>query len=178
MTVEYNTLWQGDYISVVSPKNVPYECVLDSNCVLAIPLKDGLIGIRSEVVPSYEILDENQNLHFYTVVAGMVEDGESYEDALYRELKEETGVTILEGELFEFSTIPLFKVLANRFKLYIVDIKEYTEEEPLGDGGDIEAQSTTDWVTMEDLKNIITLGGNYDMTLLLAYYILLDRGAQ
>lgn len=176
MTAEYHTLWQGDYISVVSPKDTQYECVLDSNCVLAVPIKDGLIGIRSEVVPSYEILDESMNTHFYTVVAGMVEYGESYEDALYRELKEETGVTILEGELFEFSTIPLFKVLANRFKLFVVDIKEYTEEEHMGDGGEIEAESTTEWVTMSELKSIITTGGNYDMTLLLAYYILLDRG--
>ena len=66
MSKEYNTLWHGDYISVVSPKEAPYECVLDSNCVLAIPLKDGLIGIRYEVVPSYEILDESQNIRFYS----------------------------------------------------------------------------------------------------------------
>ena len=172
--IDYDILWKGDWISVISPKKYPYECLGEGNGVLVIPTKDGKIGVRKELCPPYLVMDTTGYEKYYTLITGMVDDGEEPHDAMERELTEESGVVAKEYEQIDFPAIPIFKNLANRIYIYLIDITSYEEVEITGDGTEYEANSETLWLTKDEIAEIVLNEQNYDMLFLMLYFITLS----
>ncbi len=169
---DYDTLWKGKFVRVISPKEYPYECLGDGNGILVIPFKGGKIGVRSELCPPYLVMDDTGNTHYYTLITGGVEGDETPQQGMERELLEEAGISFTKAQLTTLPAIPIFKNLASHMHIFLLELEEYTEVEPLGDGTEYEAQCQTLWLTKEEIADIVLTQRNYDMLFLMAHFLL------
>ena len=91
----------------------------------------------------------------YNFVGGKVEDGESNDDAAYRELFEETGITKNDIELEHFMDLNYFKY-DNNLQVYYGILKH--------DGDLVEEKNKLEWVDLnEQLLNNEKFAGNYNI---------------
>lgn len=91
----------------------------------------------------------------YNFVGGKVEDGESNDDAAYRELYEETGITENDIELDHFMDLNYFKY-GNNIQVYYGILKNDVEL--------IEEKNKLEWVHInEELLNNDKFAGNYNI---------------
>lgn len=155
---DFEVLYRGKYVSLVSPKDAAYECLHEIDGVLILPIVDGKIGIRQEYCPPYFIKDPDDNTLFYTVMSGGkdAKDKDCVATAI-RELKEEGGVTVVKGKAYRvFENRPYVKNTDSRESFVVIKVDEYEKDTPKGDGTSNEKKSKTLWVTQEELLNIIT----------------------
>jgi len=175
--MSFKTLWQGKFISVISPENIPYEAVHEGDGVIILPIweKQGrlLIGIRSEYCPPYMVktgVEEN----WLTVMSGMREEGESEEQAALRELKEESGVEPINPDVrVNLSLIPVFKSSTYRASVVTVAFGEATESPASGDGSKSEAKSKTLWIPREELEDRLR-GEQKDLLVIFLWLLVRD----
>lgn len=169
---KFDILWEGEYVSVVSPKEHPYENLHEINGIMVIPIVRDKIGIRKELVPPYLLKDETGKDFYYTVLSGGVEEGEAPEEAADREIKEEAGIEFKSPKITEvFREMPVCKSTDMRMTFFIYADDEYDYETPEGDGTELEEIAETIWVTLEEFKEIINQD-NIDFLLYSAYYFL------
>ena len=91
----------------------------------------------------------------YNFVGGKVEDGESNDDAAYRELFEETGITKNDIELDHFMDLNYFKY-DNNLQVYYGILKH--------DVYLVEEKNKLEWVDLnEQLLNNEKFAGNYNI---------------
>ena len=160
--LDFKTIWAGEHIEVVSPKDVHYECVNEKDIVIALPIvtrKDGkkLVGIRYEYCPSYFIKDDKVR-NYYTVLSGKIEDGEKPEAAVLRELREESGVIAENPNIIEVcSNIPICKSTNMRAFIYVVEIGKFKKEVPKGDGTRSEELSKTIWMDVGNIYKLLDM---------------------
>ncbi len=169
---KFDILWEGEYVSVVSPKDHPYESLHEINGIMVIPIVRDKIGIRKELVPPYLLKDETGKDFYYTVLSGGVEEGETPDEAADREIKEEAGIEFKSPKITEvFREMPVCKSSDMRMTFFIYADDEYEYEKPEGDGTELEEIAETIWVTLEEFKEIINQD-NIDFLLYSAYYFL------
>lgn len=169
---KFDILWEGEYVSVVSPKEHPYESLHEINGIMVIPIVKNRIGIRKELVPPYLLKDETGKDFYYTVISGGVEEGESPEETTTRELQEEAGIKFKSPKITEiFREMPVCKSTDMRMTFFIYEDDEYTLEEPEGDGTEYEDIAETIWITLDQFKEVINKD-NIDFLLFSAYYFL------
>ena len=154
---DFETLWKGKWVSVVSPKKNPYECLHENNMVFVVPILNEKIGIRYELCPSYQIKAEgDENEKFYTVISGCIEEGESPKEAALRELKEEAGIEYEDGKVYIiFENVPYVKNTDARVTLIFIQLTKYKEGIAEGDGTEYEKRSEVVWVSVQELTEII-----------------------
>lgn len=91
----------------------------------------------------------------YNFVGGKVEDGESNDDAAYRELFEETGITKNDIELDHFMDLNYFKY-DNNLQVYYGILKHDVDL--------VEEKNKLEWVDLnEQLLNNEKFAGNYNI---------------
>lgn len=91
----------------------------------------------------------------YNFVGGKVEDGETNDDAAYRELFEETGISHNDIELDHFMDLNYFKY-ENNLQVYYGILKHEVEL--------IEEKNKLEWVVLnDDLLDIEKFAGNYNI---------------
>lgn len=91
----------------------------------------------------------------YNFVGGKVEEGESNEDAAYRELFEETGITHKDIELDYFMNINYFKY-ENNIQVFYGILKNKVNL--------VEEKNKLEWVVINDeLLNNEKFAGNYNI---------------
>lgn len=173
--MKYKELWKGDWVSVISPVDTPYETLHEGNTVFILPIKDNRVGIRFEFCPPYMIKDPSGDfVNYYTVISGSVEEGESYKETAIRELKEEAGIIYKDPEFYLiYENLPVCKSTDLRASCYVVKGEEYEEVEPEGDGTESEKKSQTLWVSIEDFFNILKEQTNIDVLLFNAFFYVL-----
>jgi hypothetical protein len=174
--LDFTYLWKGKWLSVVSPVCAPYECVLENSGVQILPilLNEECIVIRKEYCPPYFIKDEKPRL-YYTIMSGNIEPNESYTDALYRELSEESGIINPNIEWYEEgNNIPICKSTSYRARFILLGITDYDLITPEGDGTECEEKSISIKVTYDELEQIIENEDNYDYLLYGIYYKIKD----
>lgn len=92
----------------------------------------------------------------YNFVGGKVEEGESYDDAAYRELYEETGISREDIKLDHFMDISYFKYGNNLQVYYGILDKEVNL---------VEEKNKLEWVTLNEdlLLDNTKFAGNYNI---------------
>lgn len=182
--LSFEKLWQGKYISVISPKKYPYECVHESDVIMVFPIiavkskfvkgiTDYYLGIRKENCPPYEVKDKNLNKYFYTSITGKRDvEGETAEQTMKREMIEEAGIKLIDYKLiFELKDMPLCKTTDLRATIYGIIIDSFEKVEATGDGTLNEKLSSTVFVNLNKMENILKKQ-NIDFLLYGGYKIL------
>lgn len=151
------TLYKDDYVQLVNYDN--WSILQGKDCVICIPylIEENKFIIRQEYIPSYKISD-GQEMHL-SCVGGEIEEGESPEESLLREIQEEAGLVIRDGYNLELER-PLFFSKSSSIKCYycIVPLTEndYHEVVIKGDGSKTENMSQTAKIDIKYLGSLTT----------------------
>ena len=107
----------------------------------------------------------------YNFVGGKVEEGETNDEAAYRELFEETGIARSDIELEHFMDLNYFKYDNNLQVYYGILDHDVTL---------VEEKNKLEWVTIDDkLLDIEKFAGNYNIPHIIAQIkVYLDRGVK
>jgi 8-oxo-dGTP pyrophosphatase MutT (NUDIX family) len=134
--------YDDGYIKVISYED--WSLVSESDVVVCIIYLVDLnqIVVRQEYIPTFKYRD-GQEYHL-TLVSGTMEEGETPEETLFREIQEEAGIVIRDDFNIEFMK-PLFATKGNLSKYHpaIIQLTErdYTEVVASGDGSEAEQKS-------------------------------------
>jgi len=156
ITEEEKVLFENEYTKLVSYEG--WTVLEEPDTVVCIPflIEYNQFIIRQEYIPSFKKAEGND--FYITVVAGSIEDNETPEGALRRELEEEAGIVIRENFGFEFER-PLFKSKSgsSKFHFCIVPLTEsdYHEVIAKGDGSKAEEMSKSVKVSVKNINSII-----------------------
>lgn len=151
-------LFNSDVFNIVQKDGWQF----DSNC------HDYVIGIvylanhmeivlRLEKIPSYKHR-HNEFDRFVTVVSGTKEHGEGFEETLFREIYEETGLVISKAykDFKLLTSVFITKSSSSKFHFYWVPLldTDYRLERAPGDGSQIEAESVAFRIHISQLKTV------------------------
>jgi len=149
------------YIKVI--KQDDWEFTVENDCVVClIYIKDeGYVVMRSEPIPpwSHKYKNNTQKLsgYFLTLVSGTIEDGETPQGCLRRELYEEAGIVMSEFKQLEIEG-PFFQSKGTSSQYYTclleLNYNEYKLVTAPGDGSKTEQMSKTLKISVADLDNI------------------------
>lgn len=162
LTSKDKVVYQDDYITIIDYDE--WNIVKERDGVICIPylIETNQIIVRQEYIPSYKYSD-GQDYHL-ALVGGGIEQGESPEIALIRELQEEAGIVLRDNFKIEFDK-PLFvgKHSCNKYHMCILTLNEndYHEITIKGDGSKFENMSKTGKI---DIKYLNSLNASDVMT--------------
>jgi len=148
-------LFKKDYLTVRSSDNWIYTEESDSVCVIPILIEENKVLLRMEVIPPFQSVDGRE--HHLTCISGTIEEGESAEECLVRELEEEAGIILRDNVVVEiFDVLYKSKSGSSRFHLCVLPISIYQYDETIakGDGSNIEKISKTVKVSSGNLNNL------------------------
>jgi len=155
-----NIVYDG-FIKVI--KEDDWEFVEDSDSIVClIYVKDeGFLLMRSEPVPPWQYKNKNnvQKLsgHYLTLVSGSIEDGETPQKCLRRELYEEAGIVLNEFYNFDIEG-PFFMTKGGTCQYYTclleLNYNDYKMVTAPGDGTKDENISKTIKISLGDIDEI------------------------
>lgn len=149
-------LYQDDHLKVINHDD-DWKILKSKDGVIVIPylIELNQIVIRQEHIPSYKYAD-GQDFHL-ALIGGGIEEGESPEEALLRELQEEGGIVLRDNFKIEFEK-PLYiaKYSCDKFYPCILPLNEadYHEIMVKGDGSKYEDMSQTGKIDIKYLSSL------------------------
>ena len=148
-------LFSNKYMKVINYED--WTVIKESDFVVCIPylIDSNQVILRHEYIPTFKMVD-GQEFHI-TILSGGIEQGESPERAILRELEEEAGIVVEPDYKIEFMK-PLFVSKGNASKYYpcIIQLTErqYHEVIAKGDGSVAEKKSQSVKVDAKYLNSI------------------------
>lgn len=159
-----NIVYNSDSLKVVKYKN--WDIVLEPNMVIILPyLRDeGYVLLRHEYIPTYQYfykdVDNYKNItNFLTCISGSIEKGETLQNAIRRELYEETGIILSDMYNIEIDkNIFVSKGNCTQYHICMLELRynDFRLVPPKGDGSTEENKSQTIKISLGDLDNIKT----------------------
>lgn len=135
----------------------------DNDSIVVVPyLEDTMeIVMRREVVPPYRFIDgEDKHL---VCVAGSMEDGETAEETLYREVYEETGLVTKTNydRLKKWRTMFSNKSSTMVYHLFFMPLRQYEYDEVVAptDGGEMEKLAENVKIHISHINKITPVDG-------------------
>ncbi len=148
--------FSNNFIKIVSFEG--WSVITGKDGVICIPylIEKNKFIVRQEYIPSYKMVD-GQEYHL-ACVGGGIEEGETPEEALFREIQEEAGLVIREDYKIEFDA-PLFLQKNSAVKIFPIIIplteNDYHEIPIKGDGSKIEKMSKTATVDIKYINSLV-----------------------
>lgn len=149
-------LFENEYSKLIDYEG--WTVLQEPDTVVCIPflIEYNQFIIRQEYIPSFK-LSEGKDFYI-TVISGGIEDEETPEEALIRELEEEAGIVLREKFEINFER-PLFKSKSGSslYHFCIIPLTEndYHEVIPSGDGSEAEDVSKSVKVSVKHLNTIL-----------------------
>lgn len=148
-------LYDAESMEIVSYKGWNFVKEPDSVCIVPLVVEENKMYLRMEVIPPYQLKDD-QDFHL-TCISGTIEEGESPEKCVIRELEEEAGMVLKDNVKIEFfDVLYKSKSQSSRFHLSILPLNIYDFDEVVakGDGSDTEKLSRTVEVDMKNINRL------------------------
>lgn len=156
--------YKGEQFDVIEYKD--WEFVKEKDMVVILPyLRDeASILLRHEWIPTYQYHYKNSNeyknvTHFLTTLSGTVENGESLENTVRRELYEEAGIVLSNMYDIEIEK-HLFQTKGNvgQYHICFVELRynDFRLTPPKGDGSLGESLSNTIKISLGDIDELRT----------------------
>ena len=139
---EDKVLYDGEHFQVIQYED--WSVLKEKDVVVCIPylIETNQLILRQEYIPSFKYADGKE--YHVTLVCGGIEQGETPDKAILRELEEEAGIVVKEGYKLE-PLKPFFisKSSSNKYYPYIIPLneREYDEVVAKGDGSKVEEMS-------------------------------------
>ena len=148
-------LYKDEHFNVIQFED--WSILKERDCVVCIPflIETNQIILRYEYIPTFKYVD-GQEYHV-TLVCGGIENGESPEKAIRRELEEEAGIVLREDfQLEDMKPLFINKAVANKYYPFIIPLNErdYHEVVAKGDGSKIEEMSKSVKVDVRYLNSL------------------------
>lgn len=151
------TVYDGDYLKVKAVND--WEYVEEKDCVVVLPHLTTFdeIVLRKEHVPPFNTREPEQE-SFLTVVSGTMEAGETPEQTMIRELKEETGIMLNTGFTGWTKWGEYFWNKGNNAKVHIyylpLTTSDFANVAITGDGSESEEKSKSIKVDMTYIESL------------------------
>ncbi len=148
-------LYKGEYLQIVKKDNWEFLTEKDNACVLPILLDENKILVRMEIITPFNFRDKKQ--HHLTCISGTIEDGETPEECVRRELEEEAGIVLRSNVVIEiYEALYKSKTQSSKFHLCILPLNYYNYDEVIakGDGSKEEAASKTVEVEFDNVDKL------------------------
>lgn len=162
----FNNKYKGDFIDVVGFKEWDIMNHPDSVVILPYVKDEGYILLRLEPIPTYEYRykkaehPEFKNTNMYlTSISGVVEEGDSVEKTVRKELYEEAGLILSATYPIEIEkNLFMTKGVAAQYYICLLELNfnDYRFTTPVGDGSEIENQSKTIKLDLKYIDDIRT----------------------
>lgn len=155
------TLYKNDWMKVV--KFDDWTIVEGTDSVICVPIlvDTNQVVLRREYIPPYKKRTNNE--YFLHVISGTIEEEESHEECLRRELVEEAGIVLRDSVSVAFEK-PLFmsKSGTSQYHICILELykDDYYEIKAKGDGSKSEKLSNSVKVynyNLEELESSDTI---------------------
>lgn len=160
---EDDMLFNGNYLDVIKYKDTEILKVKDKIAVIPYFRDEATFLMRSEYTPSYQYKNRDKSnlrniTNYLTVITGTIEDGESPEQTIRRELYEEAGIVL--NNLFQFDIEgPFFVQKYSTGQMYVclleLPVNTYRQIKPPTDGSKHEKLSKCVRISVADVNQIV-----------------------
>jgi len=173
---EDETLFNGKNLDIISYKETEILKVGDKVAILPYFRDEATFLMRLEYTPAYQYKNRDKSnlkniTNYLTVITGAVEEGETYEHTIRRELYEESGIVL--NNLYSFDTEgPFFtdKYCTSQVWICLLElpVNTYRQVKPPTDGSKNEKLSKCIRVSVGDINQIVNndLISRYMITML------------
>jgi 8-oxo-dGTP pyrophosphatase MutT (NUDIX family) len=148
-------LWSNDWVNIVQYEGWTIVEGIDSIVCVPILMDSNQVVFRHEYIPTYKKKDGKE--HYLNVIAGSIEEGETPEDCLRRELVEEAGIVLRDNLPISFED-PLYvsKGCNTQYHICILPLNrdDYYETHAKGDGSRAEKLSKSVKVNEINIENL------------------------
>ena len=163
VTPEDETLYKGKYLDVISYKDTEILQLKDKVAILPYFRDEATFLMRLEYTPAYQYKNRDKSnlkriTNYLTVITGAIEEGETPEQTIRRELYEEGGIILNNLYPFEVEG-PFFTDKYNTSQMWIclleLPVNSYRQIKPPTDGSVNEKLSKCIKVSVGDVAQIV-----------------------